>query len=287
MAYNKLIPKDINHFSSSMIEEFLYAVDKEVYQPFFNSSTKITPKYDTVGKIVITNYCQLNCKFCSYRKDNNIKRFFISENRLKDLCNKAINLGVKEIIIEAGAMNSIYYKNYLILHYNVIANLPVKTYIDIGAKTLISSSEILNVNKNIFIDYSPRDIDFLSTLCSFDEQDKIISIINSYKTHNSYANLIIDLPGQDFSDLVKDIIFLKNSNIKGIKLSPFSPSSGTPFSIFGIACSLTTFKVISLLRLIKPDWDIFIDISINSLEYNDPMNKALKIGGNKRIILVD
>ncbi len=284
MKNKPLVAKDIQNLTPQELEDFLYATDKEIYEPFFALSGNKNLAREVIGKITLSNECRLNCHYCSYRKDNPTHTSIISLPELSLLCEKASQLPISGIILEAGVPHPQAFNALYDLIRFVTSQYSFQVYLDIGSETLLAYPEIYDISRHFFIDYSPTNESFRSTLNAFNKQDRLWELIESSAGATYYANYIVDLPGQDFKDMVDDLLNLVQSPVKGIKISPFIPQKGTSFSIFGEACLLTTFKVISLARILKPEWDIFIGPAILELEYEDTLKKSLDKGANKAVL---
>ncbi|GMT49854.1 MAG: hypothetical protein IEMM0008_1393 [bacterium] len=284
MKEKALTAKDIQNLTPQELEDFLYATDKEIYEPFFDLSGSGDLTTEIVGKITLSNDCRLNCHYCSYRKDNPVNTFTFTQSELALLCERASQLPISGLILEAGVPHPQGFNALYDLIRFVTSQFPLQVYLDIGFETLLAYPESLKASNHFFIDYSPTNESFRSTLNSFDKRNELWGLMESSAGATFYANYIVDLPGQDFKDMVDDLLNLVQSPVHGIKISPFIPQKETPFSLFGEACLLTTFKVISLTRILKPEWDIFIEPSILQLEYEDTMKKALDKGANKAVL---
>ncbi len=279
-----MLIKDIQNLTPQALEGFLYATDKEIYEPFFALSRRGNLTTEVIGKITLSNECQLNCHYCSYRKDNPAYTFILNQSELGLLCEKASHLPISGLILEAGVPHPQDFNLLYDLIRLATSQFSLQVYLDIGSETLLAHPEVYDTSRHYFIDYSPTNESFRSTLNAFNKRDKLWELMESAAAATFYANYIVDLPGQDFKDMVDDLLNLVQSPVKGIKISPFIPQKATPFSMFGEACLLTTFKVISLCRILKPEWDIFIEPSILQLEYEDTMKKALDKGANKAVL---
>ncbi len=282
MKDKSLLTEDIQNLTPQELEDFLYATDKEIYEPFFALSGSGDFKTEVIGKITLSNDCRLNCHYCSYRKDNPACTFILSQSETALLCEKANQLPISGLILEAGVPQN-FDALYNLISF-VTSQYPFQVYLDIGSETLLTYPEVLKDFDHFFVDYSPTNEGFRSTLNAFDKRNELWKLMESSRGATFYANYIVDLPGQDFKDMVDDLLNLVQLGFHGIKISPFIPQKGTPFSIFGEACLLTTLKVISLCRILKPEWDIFIEPAIFQLEYEDTMEKALDKGANKAVL---
>ncbi|MDH4127973.1 MAG: hypothetical protein OEV44_04415 [Spirochaetota bacterium] len=281
---NILTPKNINILSQKQLEDFLYSTEKSVYEVFFKSSSEITPPVDIVGRICLTNECETNCNYCLLRKDNIKQRFVLSPNQTDELCYKAMDFGVKELILETGVLNFSRFKIFLELYENVFSKYSFQIYLNLGSQSILSFPNIINLNKYLFLDYSPINEPFRLAINAFNKNNELNDVVHKVEGINFYANIIIDIPGQSFNDIISDIIFIVQQPFRGVKISTFMPHKGTTYSIFDQGCLLTTLKVISLFRLLKPDWDIFIDSTVDELRNKDSMKLCVINGSNKAIL---
>lgn len=275
-------PKDIKKLNLDELVNFYYQTAQEAYQPFLEASKNSKKVKDTkVAQITLSNHCLLNCVYCSFRKENSNQHYNLNRDRLHSILNKIKKENIKEIIIESGVDE--YPKKHL-LEIQEIQNSfsDLEIYLDIGSENYIAEKEFIQ-NFPVFIDYSPINKELRKEIQCFDNRNALKKQCSS--SENIYGNFIVDIPGQDFKDLVQDLLDLIHwEKLKGIKIAPFYPQENTPYSIFGEACFLTTLKTISISRLLRPDWDIFISPEIHKLSYEDTMLKALLYGGNKEVI---
>ena len=274
----------VNHMNKQEIVDFLYETNKSAFEPYFKQSASISPEPKAVGKIVLSNICEMDCRFCAYRKDNNIDRFILSMSDTEKLCDLAIKLSLGEVILESGVLADETYPLLRQLIHGIKSQKSLNFILEPGSESIIRHPSLLNSFTKVFIDYQPANKSFIAELASFDRGDELRAVLSKYKSLDIYTNYVVDLPGQSFEDMAEDIIRLCDSDLKGIKISPFLPRKGTDYAIFSVACLLTTLKFISLVRLRRRDWDIYIDSSIRHLEYDDSLKQALTVGSNLMLI---
>ena len=260
--------------------DFLYEVDKSSFEPYFKQSYSMSPEPRAVGTICLSNICEMSCEFCAYRKANELDRFILSLSDSESLCDLAVELSLGEVILESGVLPEESYPILRKLLERLKRDNDLKFYLDIGSETLIRHPEPLGEYSRVFIDYVPTSQSFMAELGCFSQGKELENVLAKHDNIDIYSNYIVDLPGQSFEDMAEDIIRLCDSDLRGIKISPFLPQKGTEYGIFSVACLLTTLKVITLVRLRRPDWDIFIDSSRRHLDYEDSLKQAVSVGSN-------
>ncbi len=263
------------------LENILYSTSENTYKPLFQTSSQLALQKYTLGKITVSNHCIENCNFCSCRKDNPFNKDEIQNNPEK------IHSQDKKfdgLVIESAVLSDNNYNHFQEIYKRIhLSQNSLKLYLDVGLASLMSYPEIIDRTDDLFIDYIPVNSDLRLELNINHTIHDIQEIIQKHPEKRFYGNIIIDIPGQDFSDIITDLQYLIQLPIHGIKISPFIPQKNTPLTIFSEGCLLTTLKVISLFRIFKPQWDLFIDSYIEQLSYNNSLEKSLEVGANYHI----
>ena len=282
------------------IINYLICNDENKVNDLFNKALKT--REDNVGNkvylrglIEYSNICHKNCYYCGLRKDNNIRRYKLSEEEVIDAAIFAYNNNFGSIVIQSGEVTSKKNTNQittLLRKINEKTNNELGITLSLGEQdkdTLKEWKEIGNAiryllrietsNPLIYNKIHPND-----NLHSFTNRLKTLDILKELN-YQVGTGTMIGLPFQSVEDIANDIIFFKENDIDMIGLGPYIEHSDTPlYSYKDELLSLRnrfelTLKTIAILRLLIPDVNIASATALQTID-TQGREKAILAGAN-------
>ncbi|WP_368493426.1 [FeFe] hydrogenase H-cluster radical SAM maturase HydE [Marinitoga sp. 1154] len=240
------------------------------------------------GVIEFSNYCKKSCYYCGIRAQNKqVKRYRIPSDEIFEIARNGVNMGLTTIILQSGEDD--YYSDEELenLIYKIHHELKTAVSISIGERSKkayerfrkAGASKVLlkheTINKNLFEKIHP-DKDYNKRIELLDYLVKLGYITGSGN--------IIGLVGQTIEDIAKDIIFMKNHNIKMIGIGPFIATHNTPFEEYKNGSAELTLNAYAATRLAIPYAQMPATTALGTIDRKYQF-KALNCGCN--VIMVN
>ncbi|GAB6189512.1 [FeFe] hydrogenase H-cluster radical SAM maturase HydE [Marinitoga arctica] len=275
------------------ILKILYFEDEELREHIYKIADIVNKELNTdiitlKGVIEFSNYCKKGCYYCGIRVQNEkLKRYRISVDEMFNIAKNGVEMGLTTIILQSGEDD--YYTDEMLerLIYKIHHELKTAVSISIGERSKeaykkfreAGASKVLlkheTINKEIFDNIHPdKDYDLRIELL-----DYLVEL--GYITGSGN---IIGLPGQSLEDIAKDILFMKEHNIKMIGMGPFISSQNTPLENYENGSAELTLNTYAATRLSIPFAQMPATTALGTID-RDFQYKALNCGCN--VIMVN
>ncbi|SHE99259.1 iron-only hydrogenase maturation protein HydE [Marinitoga hydrogenitolerans DSM 16785] len=240
------------------------------------------------GVIEFSNYCKKSCYYCGIRVQNEeINRYRIPINEIFQIAKNGVEMGLTTIILQSGEDDNYSDDELEALIYKIHHELKTAVSISIGERSKkayerfrkAGASKVLLkheiINRKIFESIHPdKDYDLRIKLL-----DHLVDL--GYITGSGN---IIGLPGQTLEDIAKDIIFMKEHNIKMIGMGPFISTHNTPLENYKNGSAELTLKAYAATRLAIPYAQMPATTALGTIDRKYQF-KALNCGCN--VIMVN
>ena len=244
------------------------------------------------GILALGNYCVHDCTYCGLRSENNINRFRLDNNQLKQGVDYIESLGIKRLFLISGEdpardpldiINILEYASgkgfYISLGAGVFSKELMKDFFKAGANEFCLKFE--TVNRSLFKKTKP----------STDFDERIRCLNNAVEIGYSIATgSIIGLEGQTKEDIIADFKYTLTFNPSWIPIVPYLPAPGTPMAENNPPGDISiTLKLISLFRLMMPETLITggQPRKNSKLGFADPAGNAAAINHGANIFFID
>ncbi|WP_280998164.1 [FeFe] hydrogenase H-cluster radical SAM maturase HydE [Marinitoga aeolica] len=240
------------------------------------------------GVIEFSNYCKKSCYYCGIRVQNDIiKRYRIPIDEIFEIAKNGVESGLTTIILQSGEDDFYSDDDLEKLIFRIHHELKTAVSISIGERSKEAYKRFRNagaskvllkheaINRKIFEDVHPdKDYDLRIELL-----DYLVEL--GYITGSGN---IIGLPGQTLEDIAKDIIFMKEHNIKMIGMGPFISTHNTPLENLENGSAELTLNAYAATRLTIPFAQMPATTALGTIDRNYQF-KALNCGCN--VIMVN
>lgn len=291
MKVKNIIDKLYNENNASR-EELLFLLnnltesDKE-YLLEKSHETRMKSYGDTVylrGIIEFTNICKKNCTYCGIRRENkNADRYRLTFDDILECVEIGDRLGYKTYVLQGGEddyftddrmieiikeIKKKYPKNAITLSLGERSYDSYKKMFEAGADRYLLRHE--TATKEIYESLHPG--------ASFEERRKCLRDLKEIG-YQVGAGFMVGLPNQSNSDLVNDLLFVKEFEPHMCGIGPFIPHKDTPLKDEKGGTLEMTTTMLALVRLLLPNVLLPATTSLGSI---DPIGreKGIKAGGN-------
>ncbi len=239
------------------------------------------------GVIEITNACVVNCDYCPMRSGNKIDRYFLSEEAILDICKDIRDLGVNVVFLQAGEVpGTTKLVSSLIPKIRKLFEDKVEILLCLGNKPFEEYERFKQLGADSYIlKFETSNRNLYQSLKSEDFADRL-DCLRSLKTigYNVGTGFMANIPGQNFDDLVEDIVFSANAETAMISVSPFIPAEGTPLQASAAADFDLTLNALAILRILRPDTLI---PSVSAFEQIRPDGQYLGFMAGANVITIN
>ncbi|NLZ45282.1 MAG: [FeFe] hydrogenase H-cluster radical SAM maturase HydE [Clostridiales bacterium] len=259
--------------------DYLFKKAREVRENHYGKSVYLR------GLIEFSNYCKNDCLYCGIRRSNkNADRYRLSQEQIMECCEIGYKLGFRTFVLQSG--EDPYYTDDMLCQ--IISEIR-KNYSDcaitlsIGEKPKASYKRYKNAGADRYLlRHETASSEHYSKLhpntLTLEARKKCIYDLKELGFQVG-TGFMVGSPFQTTSNLVEDLMFLKELEPQMIGIGPFIPHRDTPFAKkIGGTCELTLF-MLGLIRLILPK---VLLPSTTALGTIDPRGreKGIMAGGN-------
>lgn len=235
------------------------------------------------GIIEFSNYCEQDCLYCGLRKSNsNLNRYRMTLDEVIQTAKTISSFGIKTIVLQSG--EDFYFTGDFVAEMisnikdevdtAITLSLGERDYEDYikwrkaGADRYLLKHETANSNLYSIVHLKQ----------SLHERIDHLKFLKSIGFQIGSGNLV-GLPNQTVEDVADDILLCKELEVDMASISPFVPSSDTPYRGIPRANVEFTLKTIAVARMVLRDVHI---PSTTALATIDPhgREKGLQVGAN-------
>ena len=229
-------------------------IDKSLYQ-----------KASLRAVIEISNFCQLNCKFCGNAKFNLVSRYRLSKKEIIEKVNIAKNFNIDTIHLASG-LDYDFPKDILLESIEYIKNNNQNVELAIGKRDLKDFFDFYQAGaRKIILKFETSNIELLSKIGKSSIGLKTLPLFFDSLKKIGYkigTGNMIGIPGQQIDDIINDLYFLNKSNIDSISTSIFTPNKDSEYKLYKKGDKVLGYNFLRLLKDIKKFSNL--DFSLNS-----------------------
>jgi len=247
------------------------------------------------GLIEFSNICSKNCYYCGIRKDNSkVERYIIDDSDIIAAAKFAWENKYASMVLQGGERSD---KNFVDRIDNLVKEIKAATNNELGITLSLGEQteetyqrwfdsgahryllRIESSTKDLYNQIHPAD-----ELHDYETRLNCLNLLRKVG-YQTGTGVMIGFPGQSYSDLSKDLMFMKDFDIDMCGMGPYIEHQDTPLyekkeTLWPIKVRFsTTLNAIAILRILMKDINI---AAATALQAIDPMGreKALKVGAN-------
>jgi len=272
--------------SDNVLRALLSLESKEELEKLYLAARKVRDNY--FGNRVFLNcfiyfstHCKNQCSFCYYNCNNEIRRYRLTKEEVKETCRSLKGAGFHMIDLTMGE-DPYYYEDpdrFVELVQIVKEELELPIMISPGVLDNLTLLKAREKGANFYAlyqeTYDTKLYRKLRVEQPFDGRVKA----RSFAKEQGYCieDGILTGVGNDIESTILSLKGMKTNNPDMVRVMTFLPQEGTPLSDFEDKSNLSELKIISILRLMFPE--CLIPASLD-LEGIDGMVSRLNAGAN-------
>jgi biotin synthase len=236
------------------------------------------------GIIEFSNHCRRNCAYCGLRRDNQkISRYRMSPEEIVSLALQIAGLGVGTIVLQSG--DDFWYKRDIIASIirQIKKQADVAITLSLGERPLDHYRLWREAGADRYLmrheTMNPGLYYRLHQGVPLKTRTGLIVQLKKMGYEIGVGNMV-GLPGQEISDLVKDILFIKQLGADMAGIGPFIPQKDTPLAGFPSGSLESALKVLALIRITSRNIHLPATTAVATLDTENGLVSALKAGAN-------
>ncbi len=234
------------------LEEYLFEKSRRARHHYYGNEIYIR------GLIEFTNYCKNDCYYCGIRKSNpHINRYRLTKEEILSCCASGYELGFRTFVLQGGedgyynddrmvdiiaSIKEAYPDCAITLSIGERSRESYRRFFDAGASRYLLRHETYNFDHYSYLhpeDLSPQH-----------RQDCLFHLKEiGYQVGTGF---MVGSPGQTFSYLAEDLLFLKRLNPQMVGIGPFIPHHDTKFAKEPAGSLELTLFLLGIIRLMLP-----------------------------------
>lgn len=291
MQVKKIIDKLYNTTNASK-EELIYLLDN---LNFNDKKYLIEKSHDIAlknysndvfirGLIEFTNYCVRDCKYCGIRKSNrNIDRYRLTKKEIINCADIGDKLGYKTFVLQGG--EDPYFTDEKIIE--IIRELKERypnnaITLSLGEKSYNSYEKMFKAGADRYLlrheTASKNLYESLHPNASFENRRRCLNDLKKIG-YQVGAGFMVGLPNQDNTNLVEDLLYLKELDPHMCGIGPFIPHKDTPLAKEKGGTLEKTIVMLALIRLMLPKVLLPATTALGSID-SLGREKGLNAGAN-------
>ena len=236
------------------------------------------------GLIEFTNYCIRDCKYCGIRKSNHkADRYRLSIDEILECADIGDKLGYKTYVLQGGEDSYFTDEKMVEIIKKIKEKYPGNAItLSLGERSYKSYKMMFNAGADRYLlRHETASKDLYESLHPNGSFENRIQCLKNLKEigYQVGAGFMVGLPNQNNSNLIDDLIFLKELNPHMCGIGPFIPHKDTPLANEKGGTLEKTITMLALVRLMLPKILLPATTALGSI---DPLGreKGLKAGGN-------
>ncbi len=272
--------------SDDYLKALLSLESEEELEKLYNAARKVRDHY--FGNRVFLNcfiyfstHCKNQCSFCYYNCKNEINRYRLTQEEIKEICRALKGAGFHMIDLTMGE-DPYYYENpdrFVELVQMVKEELGLPIMISPGVIDNTTLLKARDKGANFFALYQETyDFELYRKLRVEQSFDNRVNA-RRFAKEQGYCieDGILTGVGNDIESTILSLKGMKTNDPDMVRVMTFLPQEGTPLSNFREKSNLSELKIIAVLRLMFPK--CLIPASLD-LEGIDGMVPRLNAGAN-------
>ena len=236
------------------------------------------------GLIEFTNYCIRDCKYCGIRKSNHkADRYRLSIDEILECADIGDKLGYKTYVLQGGEDSYFTDEKMVEIIKKIKEKYPGNAItLSLGERSYKSYKMMFNAGADRYLlRHETASKDLYESLHPNGSFENRIQCLKNLKEigYQVGAGFMVGLPNQNNSNLIDDLIFLKELNPHMCGIGPFIPHKDTPLANEQAGTLEKTITMLALVRLMLPKILLPATTALGSI---DPLGreKGLKAGAN-------
>ncbi len=242
----------LQSYEDKGLQEYLFEKARNIRHHYYGNDIYIR------GLIEFTNYCKNDCYYCGIRKSNpNINRYRLSKEEILSCCASGYELGFRTFVLQGGE-DGYYTDNRMvdIIHSIKKQHPDCAITLSIGERSKESYQRFFDAGAERYLlrheTYNQDHYRFLhpESLSPKHRQDCLFHLKDiGYQVGTGF---MVGSPGQTFSHLAEDLLFLKELNPQMVGIGPFIPHHDTKFRDEPAGSLELTLFLLGIIRLMLP-----------------------------------
>jgi len=234
--------------------------------------------------IEISSFCYRNCAYCGIRAENkNAVRYRLSDDEIIETAKWGYKNGYRTVVLQGG--EDAYFTDEVLVGIidNIKRECPgIAVTLSLGERSCESYKRLYDAGSDRYLlRHETIDEQLYSTLHKNMSLENRLRCLEDLRQigYQTGSGFIIGLPGQNYSTLADDLIFLKNFKPHMIGIGPFVPHKDTPLGKYPNGNTRLTLVILSIVRLMLPDVLLPATTALETLEESGKL-KGILAGAN-------
>jgi biotin synthase len=234
------------------------------------------------GLVEFSNYCSGDCLYCGLRRSNRrIKRYRMSYAQIYESVRKAVQAGLRTIVLQSGEDH--YYKiKDLCRLVSDIKKLGVAVTLSIGELTYSQYKQLKASGADRYLlrfeTSDPKLYAKLRPGRTLSQRLRCLGWLNELG-YEVGSGTMVGLPGQTAGSISDDISLFKDLDLDMIGIGPFIPHPHTPLAKSAGGSLELVLKAVALTRLVTKNTNIPATTAVGTVDVHG-RQKALLCGAN-------
>jgi biotin synthase len=235
------------------------------------------------GIIEFSNHCDQRCLYCGLRCPNNeLDRYRMIKDEIVETAQFIHSSGIKTIVLQSGEDSFFTTDDIEEIIFSIKENVDVAITLSIGEREFFEYDRWKRAGADRYLlkheTANPR------LYASYHQNQKLedrlshLEYLKSIGFQTGGGN-IVGLPGQSVEDIADDIMLLKKINVDMASISPFIPSTNTPYGRKSACYIDLLLKTMAISRLVLKNSHIPSTTALSTLVH-DGRERGLRAGAN-------
>lgn len=239
------------------------------------------------GLIEFTNYCVRNCMYCGIRASNkNAERYRLTIDKILECAELGDRLGYKTYVLQGGE-DPYFTDDIMVEIISKIKKCFPKNAITIslGERSSESYEKMFKAGADRYLirhETATKELyEKLHPGASFENRKRCLEDLKKIG-YQIGSGFMVGLPGQKISDLVNDLLYVKELNPHMVGIGPFISHKDTPLKNEKNGTLEDTITLIAILRLLLPTALIPATTSLGTI---NPLGRELGIKAGANVVM--
>ena len=239
------------------------------------------------GLIEFTNYCVRNCMYCGIRASNkNAERYRLTIDEILECAELGDRLGYKTYVLQGG--EDPYFTDDIMVEIisKIKKRFPKNAItISLGERSYESYEKMFKAGADRYLirhETATKELyEKLHPGASFENRRRCLEDLKKIG-YQVGSGFMVGLPGQKVSDLVNDLLYVKELNPHMVGIGPFISHKDTPLKNEKNGTLEDTITLIAILRLLLPKALIPATTSLGTI---NPLGRELGIKAGANVVM--
>lgn len=239
------------------------------------------------GLIEFTNYCVRNCMYCGIRASNkNAERYRLTIDEILECAELGDRLGYKTYVLQGG--EDPYFTDDIMVEIisKIKKRFPKNAItISLGERSYESYEKMFKAGADRYLirhETATKELyEKLHPRASFENRRRCLEDLKKIG-YQIGSGFMVGLPGQKVSDLVNDLLYVKELNPHMVGIGPFISHKDTPLKNEKNGTLEDTITLIAILRLLLPTALIPATTSLGTI---NPLGRELGIKAGANVVM--